>query len=301
MTTEAQDSVNDLPSVAVIVPVFNDQAGISACLAALERQTYPSALIDVIVVDNCSDEPIRIPDTAAIGARVIPCDKPGAYAARNAGIAASAADVLAFTDADCVPVAHWVERGVRELQAASECRVVGGEVTMRLSARPTATELYQVISGFEQRENIEQRGFSVTANLFVRRDAMAEIGDFDTRLLSGGDREWSQRATAAGYSLVYAADAEVQTRPRRSLRAAARQARRVAGGRKALRNDRDRALRASGIESRRGVIASILWILRYPELGLWDRLRVLAVAKILYAVQLVENIRLALGGSPERR
>ena len=68
-----------------------------------------------------------------------------------------------------------------------------------------------------------------------------------------------------------------------------------------MREDPDRGLRDSGIESRRGPIASLLWILRHPELGWWDRLRVVTVAKILYAVQVFEAARLALGGAPERR
>ena len=299
MMADTQDASGVQPSVAVIIPVFNDQAGINACIAALERQSYPPGLLDIIVVDNGSDEPIRLPEASSLQARVIICDSPGAYAARNAGIVVAAADVLAFTDADCVPAEGWIEQGVAALRAGRS--VVGGEVSMPLSARPTAVELYQVVTGFAQRENIEMRGFTVTANLFVRRDAIAEIGEFDTHLLSGGDREWSQRATAAGYELNYAANAVVETHPRRTLRAAARQARRVAGGRKTLRDDRNRRFRDAEIGSRRGASASMLWILRHPELGWWDRLRVFAVASILYVIQIAESVRLALGSKPERR
>lgn len=301
MTASARYAPDSRPSVTVIVPVFNDQSGIDACITALEGQTYPRANFEVIVVDNGSDVPIRLRATSGLDSRVITCESPGAYAARNAGIEAAGADILAFTDADCVPDPDWIEKGISALYRGDGRCVVGGEVAMRKPARPTAVELYQALSGFEQRDNIELRGFTVTANLFVARHAMRDIGLFDTRLLSGGDLNWSRRAAAAGYALVYAADAIVETCPRRTIRAAARQARRVAGGRRVLRSDDRHASVGGSIGPRRGALASVLWILRHPELGWWDRLRVFGVAISLYIVRLAESLRLALGRQAERR
>jgi glycosyltransferase involved in cell wall biosynthesis len=221
--------------VSVIIPVFNDQAGVDSCLKALQLQDYPHNRFEVVMVDNASTTPIRIDPVYADIARVVVCASPGAYAARNVGIAVANGDVLAFTDADCLPDPNWISAGLAALHASHTPCVIGGEVEMRLSPRPTAVELYQYLTGFMQFENINNLGFTATANLFAFKSHLTDIGLFDEILLSGGDREWSWRAAKAGYRVKYAADAIVVTSPRNSLAAAIRQARRVAGGRYALR------------------------------------------------------------------
>ena len=88
--------------------------------------------------------------------------------------------------------------------------------------------------------------FAATANLFVRREVVDDLGGFDASLRSGGDYEFGRRATGAGYRLVYAPEASVVHRPRASLRETWRLHRRLGAGwaalarkgaRPALRND----------------------------------------------------------------
>ncbi|NJR32909.1 MAG: glycosyltransferase, partial [Chamaesiphon sp. CSU_1_12] len=47
--------------VSVIIPVFNDAERLRLCLEALQNQTYPQNLYEVIVVDNGSnpDEDVK--------------------------------------------------------------------------------------------------------------------------------------------------------------------------------------------------------------------------------------------------
>ena len=49
-------TMTDLPFVSAIIPVFNDLDALAYCLRALNRQTYPKACYEVIVVDNGSDK-----------------------------------------------------------------------------------------------------------------------------------------------------------------------------------------------------------------------------------------------------
>lgn len=286
------------PKVSVVIPVFNDQSGINECLEAIAAQSYPTACIEVIVVDNGSHPPIVIDNRDTQFVKRIRCDTVGSYAARNAGTEAATGTIVAFTDADCVPDPGWLGAGVSTLRGRARPSIVGGDVQFRLSDRPSAVELYQSMEGFDQRGNITKRGFTVTANLFVEADALRRIGPFDEQLLSGGDLDWSQRAVAAGYELVYAADAVVVTRPRTTLAAAARQARRVAGGRRAIRAGETPVVDAG---PRRGALASIRRILGHSEFGWWDRLRVLSVASLLYLVRVAEVVMLSIGRDPERR
>ena len=63
--------------------------------------------------------------------------------------------------------------------------------------------------------------------------------------MSGGDFEWTRRATAAGFKLVYCADAVVRHPARSTLASLAQKARRVAAGSIALHGENG-ALRDSG-------------------------------------------------------
>lgn len=287
--------------VSVIIPVYNDPTGIDICLAALSSQTYPSDYYEVIVIDNASNPPIRLDLAFSKNARLVACPTPGSYAARNAGIAAASGEVLAFTDADCVPDRDWISAGVAALFREKECCIIGGEVALSLSEQPTAVEYYQYLVGFMQRENIEDRGFSATANLFATKTQILAIGLFNEKLLSGGDLEWCWRAAKAGFSIQYTPEVIVYTTPRTSLVSAIRQARRVAGGRYTLYGTRLEHIPPIGLRPHRSVVSAAKWILSHSELTIWNRGKVFVVASLLKIVQILEMLRLLCGVRPERR
>jgi len=86
--------------VDVIVPVFDDRRGLDALLASLGA----SVARLVTVVDDGSSDPSALQSVAAAhGARVIRREhRGGPGAARNSGLAATAAPIVAFLDADVV-------------------------------------------------------------------------------------------------------------------------------------------------------------------------------------------------------
>jgi cellulose synthase/poly-beta-1,6-N-acetylglucosamine synthase-like glycosyltransferase len=293
--------MSKVPTVSVLIPVFNDQDGLDRCVAALARQSYPPDSLEVIIIDNGS-VPAAHANASSIGSiRVISCRTPGSYAARNAGVGIASGEVLAFTDADCVPEKDWIAAGVNAIQRSAFRAVIGGEVSLALSTHPSATERYQYLTGFMQRENIELRGFSATANLFVGHSQMKRVGLFDEKLLSGGDREWCWRAQQAGYVLKYAPDVVVSTFARKSLISAIRQARRVAGGRSGLYDMQAAHVTSTGIEPHRTGLSAAKWILNHPELSTLSKLQVLCVACTLKLVSVIETFRLRISDKPERR
>lgn len=76
-----------LPRVSAIIRVYNDAAGLLRYLAGLESQSYPADRIEVIVVDNGSNPPIKVATTQRFALRVQHCAKPGSYAVRKMGVA----------------------------------------------------------------------------------------------------------------------------------------------------------------------------------------------------------------------
>ena len=225
-------SDNSSPQVSVIIPVFNDSKRLATCLQALEKQGYPSDRYEVIVVDNGSSEDIGAVVTRFAKARMIHEDQPGSYAARNSGIKHAVGDVLAFTDSDCIPETDWIENGVARLLSVQNCGLIGGRVKIfvREEAKPTLVERYESVMAFEQEYYIEQRHYSVTANLFTFRQVIETVGPFNTTIKSGGDRELGQRIYAHGYAQAYAEDVCVAHPARRSLRQLYSRHIRIAGG-----------------------------------------------------------------------
>lgn len=287
--------------VSIVVPVFNDVVGIARALEALSRQSWPMDGIEVIVVDNGSEQPVGLLAEYPFPVQVIRCETPGSYAARNAGAAVAKGEVFAFTDADCIPCEHWLERGVASLIEGKGKWAVGGEVLFTPIDSPTGVALYQMAMGFGQEGNIRDKGFSATANLFCTKAQFEEVGPFDDRLLSGGDREWAWRASTRQIGMNYQPDAIVYTEPRSTLRGAIRQARRVAAGRAGLRKLDLAHIGDAAIAKQRSAWESVRWILANRQLGAWDRMRMLSAAILIRTASAFESVRLALGAQAERR
>ncbi|HSM83801.1 MAG TPA: glycosyltransferase family 2 protein [Nodosilinea sp.] len=224
----------DRPLVSVIVPVFNDEAGLYRCLAALSQQTYPAACLEIIVVDNGSDslEAVRRLVDDYMGVKLVQEPTPGSYAARNRGISVAQGDILAFTDADCIPDLAWVERGVAHFMEPHSYDMVVGKVEIfpQDSHNPNLVELYQMVSLFPQERYLKIFKGGATANVLVRRSVIDDVGPFDQSLKSFGDLEWGGRVFQAGYAQTYAEDVRVRHPARPTWDALRRRTMRTAGG-----------------------------------------------------------------------
>jgi glycosyltransferase involved in cell wall biosynthesis len=222
------------PFVSVIIPVFNDSERLKICLEALENQTYPKTLYEVIVVDNGSDKDQNIKEVVAQFSHGIATYEgtPGSYAARNKGISLAKGEVIAFTDADCIPAPDWIEKGVKTLLQVPNCGMVAGkiEIFVRNPNQLTIVELYEKATSFQQKKYIEKHKFGTTANVFTFKDVIERVGLFDGNLKSSGDFEWGRRVASLGYPQIYADEACVAHPARYSFAQLYKKSIRVAGG-----------------------------------------------------------------------
>ncbi|OGW75561.1 MAG: glycosyl transferase family 2 [Omnitrophica bacterium RBG_13_46_9] len=227
--------MNDLPRpfVSVVIPVFNNASRLRKCLEALEAQTYSKDRYEVIVVDNASDEDVKKVVNQFVKAVFTREDYPSSYAARNKGISIAKGEVLAFTDSDCIPFPDWIEKGVENLLRSPKRGLVGGkiEVFFKHPDRPTAVELYESVSAFQQKAYVEKKRYAATANIFTSRNVLEDVGFFKPTLRSGGDGEWGRRVFFAGYEQVYADDTRVAHPARYSFSQLYRKHARVWGSR----------------------------------------------------------------------
>ncbi len=202
-------------SFSVIVPTRNRPAALERCLASLAAQSYARDSIEVVVVDDGSVPPLRAPiETAGRLSRCVLVSTPGVgpAAARNAGVAASHGDALAFIDDDCVADPGWLTALAGRL-CAQPGAAVGGRVRNALTGNRYARASQSLIDFLYRYYHVEGRGsvpFFTTNNLAVRREVFEDVGPFDPSFpFASEDRDWSDRCRHRGRALCYAGEALV--------------------------------------------------------------------------------------------
>ena len=112
--------------VSVVVPYFEAREKLARTLAALERQTYPRHLFEVVIVDDGSTPPLA-PPPSPLDVRVVRREGSGfkAAAARNAGVEAAAHSILVFLDCDVLPEAEFLAAHARWHHVVSDVLTVG--------------------------------------------------------------------------------------------------------------------------------------------------------------------------------
>lgn len=282
------------PFFSVVVPVYRQWHLALKLLASLDGQSLPRGLFEVILVDNGSPD---LPSLDTAGVTVLHCAQPGSYAARNLGATAARGRWLAFTDADCIADPHWLET----LRAAAEAggeRLLAGAVRMvASSARPGASEIYDIVKGIPQ-ERYLRRGYAATANLAVPRAAFERLGGFEAGRFSGGDAEFCRRAGRAGVPIAFVGEAVVEHPARTTWTEIATKTRRIKGGQ----------MTAGAAWRHRTLTGTLI----PPVFGFWyfltDRRHTLlrrlvasAMLARLWAVEIDEVLKLKRGKARERR
>jgi len=104
-----------VPAYSVVIPTYGRPRFLQDALRSVDQQTIDS--VEVIVVDDGSPEPVRLPAGAPI--QLIRAEKNGgAASARNLGAAAACGDVLTFLDDDDTWLPTRLEDAERGLERA---------------------------------------------------------------------------------------------------------------------------------------------------------------------------------------
>ncbi|MEV4475074.1 glycosyltransferase [Nonomuraea sp. NPDC049504] len=205
-------------TVSVVVPAYGGQDKLDLVLAALARQTYPAELIEVIVVDNGSEPPLRLPAERPELTRLVRCERPGRAAARNAGLGAATGEVIHWLDSDVLLTPGAIEAHMRWHHAAPYLVVTG---YLRFTEAPVPAELPSDLeAAFEPAEphawlvdlvertdgltDNAQRPFSlhVGGATSVNAALIKAAGPMDDDLVLGQDTELGYRLWQAGAVFV---------------------------------------------------------------------------------------------------
>jgi len=231
---------SELPPVSIIVPMRNEETVATAMFEALIASNYPHALLEIIPVDDQSQD-----DTSTIAytySRRYPFIKPiynlqgerGKPNALNRALAHTSNEIVLVFDADYTPGRDVI----RELVMAfvdPEVGAVMGRVVPRNNSTSLLTRLlalersggYQVDQ--QARYNLDlfpQYGGTVGG---FRRSVVLELGGFDSKTLAE-DTDLSVRLFLNGWRIMYANRAECYEEVPETWAARFRQLRRWAHG-----------------------------------------------------------------------
>jgi len=207
-------------NISIIIPAYNAEKTIDACLTALTNQSIEKDKYEIIVVDDGSTD-----DTCNIvkkyGVRLISQANAGPAAARNRGVRAAKGDIVIFIDSDCVADKYFIENLIKPF---SNPKIVG------VQGRYKRTRQKKIIARFIQIE-IEERYKNMQKKQFIdfigtyaaayRRDIFLEMGGFDISfpMASGEDTDFSYRLSESCHKMVFEPSAYVEHKHPDSLKA----------------------------------------------------------------------------------
>jgi cellulose synthase/poly-beta-1,6-N-acetylglucosamine synthase-like glycosyltransferase len=202
LIAEHSEVVNEMPppDLSIIVPAFNEERCVGACIRSLACQDVDRTY-EVILVDNGStDATVAVARAAATGLnlRVVHEARQGRGAARRAGFETARGQILFSADADTIYPGHWLRSLLAPL---TDGRVVAATSTARIDdlsgwqnivfniTQPAGMWCYRLalrhhcLSGF---------------SFAIRREVYHASGGFDRELNAEEDADLSRRVARFG-------------------------------------------------------------------------------------------------------
>jgi lipopolysaccharide/colanic/teichoic acid biosynthesis glycosyltransferase/glycosyltransferase involved in cell wall biosynthesis len=193
--------------ISIVIPVKNGAETIEECLRAVLNQENDGIDYEVIVVDDGStDQSGSIAE--ATGVQVIRQKNMGPAGARNNGAKRARGEIVAFTDADCVPSPDWLIQLIEPLKDKNIVGTKGVYITRQKSliARFIQQEYESKYIHMRKQENID---FIDTYSAAYKKDIFLRNGGFEATLPVAEDQEFSFRLARKGYLMVFVPKAKV--------------------------------------------------------------------------------------------
>lgn len=219
--------LRSIPRVSIIIPTRNYWSVLKPCLDSLKITDWPHDKLEIIVVDNGSDEQeilVGLAERVASGEiRVIQHDRPFNWSElNNVGVAASSGEILVFLNNDIEIIEpnwllHMVALATDPHNGAIGCKLLYPDQTVQhggvvLGIQGVAAHAHLFLDktegGYQGLANIDREVSCVTgACIVVERSKFEEIGGFDeTFKVAFNDVAFCLSLKKHGYHNIYAAN-----------------------------------------------------------------------------------------------
>jgi len=207
--------------ISFVVPVYNDPEGLRDTLESLVSQNTDIDY-EILPVDNnstdCTGEVIKeFEESYPELIRAFEEKKvQSSYAARNKGVENAKGDIICFLDADMWVKTDYLNKISSYFKENSEVDYIGCEVKI-VNKSDSLIGRFDELNGFPVKNYLEEENFAPTCCLTVRKNVFDEIGLFDNRLISGGDKEFGSRVANSNHQMAYSDNIRVFHPARDSL------------------------------------------------------------------------------------
>ncbi|WP_433253133.1 glycosyltransferase [Streptosporangium sp. CA-135522] len=213
--------------VSVVIPAYGGQHRLDLTLAALAAQSYPDHLMEVIVVDDGSDPPLRLPEIAPAGTRIVTAG-PGGWGiahAVNSGAALAEGEIVHRLDSDMVVCHEHIEAMARWHHLAGGLVVIGAKrfveepelspallhEAVRAGSLESVFDLSNALPSSTEQTISRTDGLRSSRNPYhvctgptvsMRREIFHAVGGVDPDVLRGEDTEFAYRLAQHGVVFI---------------------------------------------------------------------------------------------------
>ena len=194
---------------SVIIPAFNAENTIDTTLQSLLAQENAGDFEIIVVDDGSTDRTAEIVGKYAV--KLIRKENGGPASARNLGVKKSSAEIVLFTDSDCIPANDWIQKMIEPFRDENVSGVKGVYISRNKSliARIIQLEFEERYLMLKKQKDID---FVDSYSAAFKKTAFQSVGGFDTSFpkADNEDVDLSYKLAGAGYKMVFQPEAVVE-------------------------------------------------------------------------------------------
>lgn len=183
--------------ISVVIPAYNEEKTIGACLDALVRQKTEKNFEVIVVDNNSTDNTVQVVKSyyKKLLVKVVLEKKKGRSPARRAGFAEAKGQIILSTDADTIVPPTWIEEISSYFTDPSATAVSGtckiNDCSWRINTtfnllQPFFMKIYRLFFG-----HYWLSGF----NFAIRKDTYEQVGGFNANLNTQEDIDLAFRVS----------------------------------------------------------------------------------------------------------
>jgi glycosyltransferase involved in cell wall biosynthesis len=198
------------PYFSIIIPFYNKERTIKACLESLDAQDFPKDNYEIITVNNNStDGSISIIEQYP-SIKLIHENQQGVYIARNTGIREARGVFAVFTDADVEVTHDWLSNIYSLIKRYDYDIIIG----WFFPARPIKLlQIHSLLVSQRIKKALQEKSPSMltacAANLIIKKETLEKEGLFRTDSNSE-DMYFTIRCLEKGYKIGFSEDIRIK-------------------------------------------------------------------------------------------